>query len=122
MQRIEAPWGFQEILENNGKYVIKLLYVKPGEQLSTQYHVKKQESMYCLQGEGCLTLETQGQPPLSICHTLKKGVFHKIHPGVVHTLLCNNDSLEDLVMLECSTPELDDIVRLKDKYGRVEKK
>lgn len=86
------PWGFQEILEINKHYVIKQIHVEPGEKLSLQYHNKKTE-----------TWIYQTNPPK----------IEHIPPGKIHRLVGPAD------ILEVSTLELNDIVRLEDKYGRV---
>jgi len=112
MKKIEKPWGYEIIYAHNEKYVGKILHVFKGEQLSLQYHNLKDESIYLLNGLMELTVDVDGE--------LKKLVFspgdtYRIEPKVRHRF----SALEECDILEVSTPELHDVVRLEDKYGRI---
>jgi len=104
---IIKPWGSETFIEHNDKYMVKLLFMKRGESCSLQYHVNKHETVFVL--EGLLNVNYQGT---SI--ELAPGQFIVIKPGIVHRMT----ALRDCKYLECSTPEIDDVVRLEDKYGR----
>ena len=104
---VEKPWGAEYIWAETERYAGKLLFVKAGHSLSLQYHEKKMESMWVLQGSGIL--EIDGTP-----RAISPGSTITIRPGTMHRL----ESHVDLSVLEVSTPELDDVVRVKDLYGR----
>jgi mannose-6-phosphate isomerase-like protein (cupin superfamily) len=107
VKRVEKPWGYEIWWTVTEKYVGKLIFVKAGHALSLQYHERKSESMYCLSGRGTLTLD--GEPV-----ELTEGVARDIPVGMRHRL----EAMEDLTVMEVSTPELDDVIRLEDRYGR----
>jgi mannose-6-phosphate isomerase len=107
MKRIEKPWGYEIWWAETARYAGKILFVKQGESLSLQYHNQKAESMYCLEGKARLTLNDDEV-------LLTPGVAADIPVGVRHRLV----ALEDTQVVEVSTPELDDVVRLEDRYGR----
>ncbi|MDA8345366.1 MAG: sugar phosphate nucleotidyltransferase [Thermaerobacter sp.] len=104
---VEKPWGAEYIWAETERYAGKLLFVKAGHSLSLQYHEKKMESMWVLQGTGIL--EIDGAP-----RAISPGSTITILPGTMHRL----EAHIDLSVLEVSTPELDDVVRVKDLYGR----
>ena len=112
-RRVEKPWGYEIWWARTDRYVGKMLHVKKGESLSLQYHRVKEETIRIQ--SGLLLLETapaEGQPLARL--EMKPGdVFH-IVPGTVHRMT----GIEDCDILEVSTPELDDVVRLEDRYGR----
>ena len=110
---IEKPWGCEEILDLCGAYCVKRLNVYPGHRLSLQRHERKRETMMLLQGAAVLIRgdETAQTPaPMAI------GEACVIEPGVVHRVEGSPD--RGAVIIEVSTPELDDVVRLEDDYGR----
>lgn len=111
--KVEKPWGYELIYAKTEKYVGKILYVFKGQQLSLQYHRIKDETMYMLKGTAELSI---GQVRRET-HTkvFSAGMTYRIEPGIVHRLT----ALEDCEVLEVSTPELSDVVRLKDRYGRI---
>lgn len=112
MQVIEKPWGKEEILELNGIYLVKRLTMHKGHKCSIQYHKKKKETVYVL--EGILKIYV-GQDAKSLkTITLKKDDFITVLPGIVHRM----EAVENSIYLESSTPELDDVVRIQDEYGR----
>jgi len=113
--RIPKPWGHEQILVSNGKFVVKHLYLKRGQRLSVQYHRVKHESMQMVSGDGILCL-MQRDLRLQKRIVMKPGEWIDIPPGQVHQLEAGE---QDLLVLEVSTPELEDVVRLKDDYGRV---
>jgi len=109
---IEKPWGYELIWAHTDRYVGKVLHVKKGESLSYQYHVVKDETIRLLSGVMNMDLETDGKRS-SI--SLNPGDCLHIVPGMKHRMI----AVEDCDVLEVSTPELDDVVRLEDRYGRV---
>lgn len=112
-RRVDKPWGHELWFAQTGSYAGKLLHVKAGERLSVQYHEFKEETSYLLSGR---LLLSQGENPdsLSVVRVDPGAVWHN-EPHLVHTI----EALEDSVVVEVSTPELDDVVRLADNYGRV---
>lgn len=110
---VPKPWGRERIIEANEKYAFKILEVDPGKRLSLQYHEKKCETMYCLYGTGTLFLSQDGE---SREMTLLPGRHVTIIPGTVHRLEASQTS--PVVVIEASSPELEDVVRLEDDYNR----
>jgi len=110
--RVEKPWGFELIWARTDRYVGKILHIEPGHVLSLQYHNKKDESIYVLTGEIILRIQRDGQ--LSERRMEQGQAFH-IEPKLIHQF----EAVTATDLLEASTPELDDVVRLKDRYGRV---
>jgi len=111
MKIVQKPWGHEEIWAQTDKYVGKYLVINPGKRLSRQYHLKKEETIRVLSGE--LHLETGDEKTLTIL--VPGDIFH-VSPGVIHRF--GADSLQT-VLIEVSTPELDDVVRLEDDFSRV---
>lgn len=109
---VEKPWGHELIWAHTDRYVGKILHVKAGERLSLQYHRQKDETIMLLSGRMTFEHFAEGEPPRSI-ELLPREPFH-IPPGLRHRMI----ALEDCDVVEVSTPELDDVVRLEDKYGR----
>jgi mannose-6-phosphate isomerase len=112
-RRVDKPWGYEIIWAHTDRYVGKILHINKGESLSYQYHNIKDETVYLL--HGLLELELGGQTERKKM-TLGPGESFHITPGTRHRML----AVEDCDVLEASTPELDDVVRLEDRYGRVE--
>jgi mannose-6-phosphate isomerase-like protein (cupin superfamily) len=114
VSRVDKPWGYEIIYALTDRYCGKVLFIRKDEQLSLQFHRLKDEVIYV--HEGRIEMEI-GDPggPLDIEVVGSGHAFH-IEPGRVHRWR----ALEDTVVLEVSTPEVDDIVRLEDRYGRVE--
>lgn len=110
--RVEKPWGHELIWAVTGRYVGKILHVEAGEVLSLQYHERKDESIYVQRGEIVLRLK---QGDTLIEERLGAGAAFHITPGTVHQF----EAIETSDLLEVSTPELDDVIRLEDRYGRV---
>jgi mannose-6-phosphate isomerase len=111
-QIVEKPWGFEKIWAKTDKYVGKLLHIMPGHRLSLQYHEVKEETIYVLSG----TLKAY-TTKLEIEHVMSEGMSLHVIPGMVHRFEAPADG-GPVVLLEVSTPELDDVVRLKDDYER----
>ncbi len=112
--RVEKPWGYEIIFAYTDLYVGKLLFVRAGEQLSLQFHKEKDETIYV--HEGKIELEI-GEPGGQLdTEVVGAGRAFRIVPGTVHRWR----AVEDSVVLEASTPQLDDVVRLEDRYGRAD--
>ncbi len=111
-KRVEKPWGYELIWAHTDRYVGKILHVEAGQLLSLQYHNVKDESIYVLTGEIILRLK-QGETMIE--RRVAQGEAFHIHPKLVHQF----EAVVTSDLLEASTPELDDVVRLKDRYGRV---
>jgi mannose-6-phosphate isomerase len=110
--RVEKPWGYELIWARTDRYVGKILHIEPGHVLSLQYHNKKDESIYVLAGEIVLRIR-QGETLIE--RQLMRGEAFHIPPKLVHQF----EAVVASDLLEASTPEIDDIVRLQDRYGRV---
>lgn len=111
-QRVEKPWGYEVWWAHTDLYAGKLLFVNAGHSLSLQFHREKDECSYLLSGS---LRVTQGQSADALSEReVKPGQCWRNEPGVVHSI----EALEDSVVLEVSTPQLEDVVRLKDRYGR----
>jgi quercetin dioxygenase-like cupin family protein len=113
MRRIEKPWGYELVWAETDRYVGKLLHVRAGCRLSLQYHRVKDETMLLQSGEIELLLEEDDGR--MVARRLTPGVSVRIRPGRRHRLTAITDS----DVIEVSTPELDDVVRLADDHGRV---
>ena len=112
---IPKPWGNEIIWARTYKYVGKKLFIQNGEKLSLQYHKIKDETIYVV--TGLLTLEylTTDATGTKEVKLLKAGDSFHIPPGMVHRMIANHGNVE---VMEVSTPELEDVVRLQDDYGR----
>ncbi len=111
-KKVEKPWGYELIWAHTERYVGKILHIRKGESLSYQYHRIKDETIYLL--HGLMELEI-GDEKRREKQQLEPGACVHIAPGTRHRMT----ALEDCDILEVSTPELDDVVRLEDRYGRV---
>jgi mannose-6-phosphate isomerase len=112
-ERVEKPWGYELIWALSDAYAGKLLSVNAGHELSLQFHREKDESWYVLEGRAQLEFAAAGEKTTS-SEVVTPGAAFRITPGTVHKVR----ALEDTVILEVSTPQLDDVVRLEDVYGR----
>jgi mannose-6-phosphate isomerase len=112
-ERVEKPWGYELIWALSDEYAGKLLSVNAGQQLSLQFHRQKDESWYLLEGVAELEFAAPGEKTTT-AEVVRPGAAFRIRPGTVHRIR----ALEDVLMLEVSTPHLDDVVRLEDDYGR----
>ena len=112
-KRVEKPWGYELIWAHTDAYVGKILHVNAGHQLSVQYHRKKDETVHLLSGELVYWVKLPGSDDLKDMK-LRAGESFRIAPGTVHSI----QAITDCDLLEASTAHSDDVVRLKDKYGR----
>lgn len=111
-RRVEKPWGSELWFAQTDSYAGKLLNVSAGKRLSVQYHERKDETSFLLSGR---LMIRQGPDLDSMTEReLAPGEAWRNEPGQVHTI----EAIEDSVIVEVSTPELDDVVRLTDDYGR----
>jgi len=113
VRKVEKPWGHEIIWAHTDAYVGKILHIKAGQALSVQYHNLKDETIYLLSGELRYWVQLDGQDELEDQRLRPGDAFH-ITPGTVHYM----EAVTDCDVLEASTPHLDDVVRLKDRYGR----
>ena len=111
-ERVEKPWGHELRWAVTDRYIGKLIHVKKAHQLSLQYHVQKDETIFIVSGLLDLVLEdTAGE--LNV-HRMTPGMSARIRPGRRHRFI----GVEDTDLVEVSSPEVDDVVRLEDSYGR----
>ena len=108
METVQKPWGKEEIIFVTDKYAVKQLYMDNGKRCSLQYHEYKTETIYVI--SGVLFLYCGDQKI-----TMNPGNYYSILPGEIHRM---EGGADNTVYLECSTPELDDVVRVEDDYGR----
>jgi mannose-6-phosphate isomerase len=111
VKRVPKPWGYEIIWAHTDRYVGKVLHIEAGHALSVQYHNHKDETIYLLSGEMKYWVKL-GDELEDV--RLKQGDAFRITPGTVHYM----EAITDCDILEASTPELDDVVRLEDRYGR----
>ena len=112
MLLIEKPWGKEEVIEINDRYMMKKLTMCKGHRCSLQYHNLKQETIYVLSGKLRILLGKDRENLESKVYTADECITLK--PGVIHRM----EAVEDSVYIEASTPEMDDVVRLSDDYHR----
>ena len=111
-RKVEKPWGFELLFAHNTKYAGKLIFIKKGHRLSLQYHKEKDESMYIYAGKALIEIEGSGGQLVQ--SEAQPGYCVSIPPLTKHRL----KAIEDTTVFEVSTPELDDVERLEDDYGR----
>jgi mannose-6-phosphate isomerase len=111
--RVPKPWGHETIWAQSERYVGKILHINAGHELSVQYHNRKDETVYLLSGEIVYRVQREGDDILDDMK-LKVGESFRITPGTIHQMI----AVTDCDVLEVSTPEIDDVVRLSDRYGR----
>jgi mannose-6-phosphate isomerase len=112
-RRVDKPWGHELVWAQTDAYAGKLLFVKAGESLSLQFHRQKDESWLVQAGRAKLELGSVGAAVLNE-EVIGPGASFRFRPGTVHRLT----ALEDTTIVEVSTAQLDDVVRLEDRYGR----
>jgi mannose-6-phosphate isomerase len=112
-RRVEKPWGHELIWALTDVYCGKVLFVKAGHSLSLQVHREKDESWLVQSGRARVQLGGEGDATLEE-DDVGPGEAFRFRPGTVHRVT----ALEDTTIIEASTPELDDVVRLEDRYGR----
>jgi len=113
--RVEKPWGYELHWAKTDRYVGKLIHVNAGHALSLQYHNKKDETIYLQSGRLMFEIAEQGKD--LVRREMHPGECVHITPLTVHRMT----AIEDSDIFEVSTPELDDVVRLEDRYGREDK-
>jgi quercetin dioxygenase-like cupin family protein len=112
MRKVEKPWGYELIWAETAAYVGKVIHITKGERLSLQYHQQKEETLYLQSGRMQLEHFVDGQPR-QVTEMRPGDTFH-IPTGLRHRMI----AVEDCDVFEVSTPFLDDVVRLEDRYGR----
>jgi mannose-6-phosphate isomerase len=112
-RRVDKPWGYELIWALTDRYCGKVLFVKAGHSLSLQFHREKDEAWLVQSGRAKLELGDAGDSLLNEEIVSAGAAFHYT-PGTVHRVT----ALDDTTILEVSTPDLDDVVRLEDAYGR----
>ena len=111
VRTVPKPWGHETIWAVTDQYVGKVLHIKAGQALSLQYHNLKDETIHLLSGEMIYRVKIDGELRDV---KLKAGESYRNEPGTVHQM----EAVTDCEVLEASTPQLDDVVRLSDRYGR----
>ncbi len=114
-QKTEKPWGYELLWALTPRYAGKVLFVRQGQRLSFQFHRSKDESMYVYQGKVRLETARPGGPRQT--RLFEAGQSVHLPPGTRHRI----EAIEDTYLLEVSTPELEDVVRLEDDYGRADR-
>jgi mannose-6-phosphate isomerase len=111
-QKTEKPWGYEILWAHADRYVGKILHIEPGHLLSLQYHERKHESIYVLRGR--MIFRYKNDAGELVEREMIAGTAQQVPTGMIHQF----EALERTDVLEASTPDLDDVVRLKDRYGR----
>ena len=111
-RRVEKPWGYELIWAHTDRYAGKILVIEAGKRLSLQYHRTKDESIFVIRGRLCLELEGADGRLEEL--ELGPGEHRRIPVGRRHRF----SARERVELVEVSTPELDDVVRLQDDFGR----
>tara|TARA_Y100000592_G_C5471691_1_gene319828 strand:+ start:1232 stop:1594 length:363 start_codon:yes stop_codon:yes gene_type:complete len=116
-RRVEKPWGYEIIWAETKDYVGKILHINPEQKLSLQYHEEKEETIRVMNGTmGLVLVKEYGTPDEQrLVHQLSEGDTFHIYPGVIHRYMSLGDHVD---IIEVSTTELDDVVRLEDAYAR----
>ena len=112
IQKVEKPWGYELIWAKTDQYVGKILHIKAGHKLSLQYHEQKVESIMVNSGKMTFVVEDSTGALQEVL--LSAGEAYHIPAGTKHRMI----GVEDCDVFEVSTPQLDDVVRLEDSYGR----
>ena len=113
VRRVEKPWGHELIWALTDTYCGKVLFIRAGQSLSLQFHREKDEAWLVQSGRAKLELGNAGEKVLKQ-EVIGAGAAFHYAPGTVHRVT----AIEDTTILEVSTPQLDDVVRLEDAYGR----
>jgi len=114
-ERTEKPWGYELLWAQSDRYLGKLLVIEPGARLSLQKHLRKDETIYVLEGRLRLHLEdSTGKVQIE---ELAPGQHRRIPPGHLHRFEATTQRVQ---LIEVSTPEQDDIIRIEDDYGRTD--
>ena len=109
--KIEKPWGHEIRWAINNKYLGKILHINAGQRLSLQLHEQKDESIYVLEGTVVVFLDDK-------THILSEGQSLRIQPNQIHRFAASDEG--HVKLIEVSTPEIDDVVRFEDDYGRIQ--
>ena len=112
MHRVDKPWGYELWWARTDRYVGKLIHVNKGHALSLQYHERKDETIFVHAGR--ILFETRDGDGRLVSREMGPGEAVHVSPPTVHRMT----ALEDTDIFEVSTPEVDDVVRLEDRYGR----
>ena len=112
-RRTEKPWGYELLFALTPQYAGKILFVKKGNRLSLQYHKEKEESQFLQHGKAVFTVQVQNGEPTEI--VAEPGFCLHLPPMTTHRV----EALEDATIVEVSTTQLGDVVRLQDDYGRI---
>ena len=112
-KRVDKPWGYELIWAHTPDYVGKILHVDAGQSLSLQYHEVKDETIFLL--TGTMRFEVGASETELEEVELETGETFHITPGTIHRM----EAVTDCDILEASTPHLDDVVRIRDRYGRI---
>jgi len=113
VHRVEKPWGYELWWARTDRYVGKLIHVNKGHALSLQYHQKKDETILVWQGR--ILFETHDANGKLVGREMGPGEAVHVTPPTVHRMT----AIEDTDIFEVSTPEVEDVVRLEDRYGRI---
>ncbi|MDY7096114.1 MAG: cupin domain-containing protein [Acidobacteriota bacterium] len=114
IRKVDKPWGYELIFAHTDNYAGKILHVDPGHALSLQYHEQKDETLFLQSGE--VDIQIQDGDDGLVSHRMTAGESFHIRPGVRHRMVAGAAGCD---IIEVSTPQLDDVVRLEDRYGRV---
>ncbi len=114
-RRVEKPWGHELIWAHTNRYVGKLIFVEGGKRLSLQYHREKDESIYVVRGR--MRLHLADETGAIQVHELGPGDHRHVPVGRTHRF----EAVDDVEIIEVSTPELGDVVRVEDDFGRAER-
>ena len=115
--RTEKPWGHELLWARSSRYAGKILFIEKGHRLSRQYHNTKEETIMVLDGQLVCEEGPSKENPEVIRHVMDPGEIFHVTPGTVHRFCAE---MGDVRLVEVSTPELGDVVRLEDDYSRVE--
>ena len=110
--RVEKPWGYELHWAKTDRYVGKVIHINRGQALSLQYHNLKDETIYLFSGKLLFEIEVDGK---LVQREMSPGEAAHVTPKTVHRMT----AIDDCDVLEASTPELHDVVRIEDRYGRV---
>lgn len=112
VRKVEKPWGHELIWAHTDRYVGKILHINAGEALSLQYHERKDETLHVLSGQMAFWVGENDDDLHEV--ELSEGMSFRVVPGTRHRMA----AVTDCNLLEASTPELDDVIRIEDRYGR----
>ena len=110
---VSKPWGREEVLITSPNYVMKKIVIESGKRLSLQYHEEKEETVFVHKGILIVWKSEDFYDMVTLC----PGEVYHVHPGDVHRFGCP-ENIDECVLIECSTTQLDDVVRLADDYNR----